>query len=443
MRAADRRSIARLLAHFWFVLAVIPCLIAAPGPAAAQATGGPEEDLIRAELRRIIAEDPQEADKARAALEALDQPPTTQTGRQMRNRRERGARRIVNGTPSQGHPAVGALLRGADPRSARFHCTGTLVGCDKFLTAAHCIEAAPSGPYLVFFQDLGFFAVREVRWEKDQYAFPYFDLAMLTLARPVEGIAPMPINMTVKPLNKSIATIVGFGRTGGSRYDYGVKRDGSVRLDACPASYASKKLLCWTFDADVKSRPPRANTCNGDSGGGIFMRDQDGHRIVDKVFGVVSGGREDSSCVKDDLSFNVDIFEFRAWLQAAGEGRLTSRMCGMPILDTTAPAAKRHLLQISDSQPQVVEPLDVPADVSTLHVAMNGEDTGPGKNDFDLLVYAGDASADATPVCREDGPGQFAFCAIERPASGRWTVVVKRKQGEGNVQITASFARRN
>src|SRR5262249_4910274 len=156
-------------------------------------------------------------------------------------------------------------------------CTGTLVGCDKFLTAAHCIAKDPSpGSYLVFFQDLGFFEVKDIRWEKQQYRFPYFDLAMLTLAKPAEGIAPMPINLSVQPLRVSVETIVGFGRTGGRHYDYGIKREGSVRTTACPANRARDQVLCWRFDADVTSSISAQNTCNADSGGGIFMRDNDG-----------------------------------------------------------------------------------------------------------------------------------------------------------------------
>ena len=41
---------------------------------------------------------------------------------------------------------------------------------------------------------------------------------------------------------------------------------------------------------------------------------------------------------------------------------------------------------------------------------------------------------------RSDNVGQFAFCEVKSPASGRWTIVVARKLGEGDVQISASFA---
>src|SRR5262245_9589710 len=223
-----------------FAFAVCNDAFAQSSPSASE-----EESEIRAELQGIIEQDPAHAAEAQKALNALNKPASTPEGRQARNRRERGARRIVNGLPSRSHPAVGALLKGNMPQTASVVCTGTLVGCDKFLTAAHGIDKDPSPTsYLVFFQELGFLEVKDIRWEKEKYRFPYFDLAMLTLAKPVEGIAPMPINMSVQPLRNSIATIVGFGRTGGRKYDYGLKREGSVKIAACPAKSARDHATC-------------------------------------------------------------------------------------------------------------------------------------------------------------------------------------------------------
>src|SRR5262249_39245820 len=161
---------------------------------------------------------------------------------------------------------------------------GTLVGCDKFLTAAHCVHKydSPEG-YLVFFQELGFFEVKEIRWPKQEYREDYasYDLAMLTLARNADGVAPMAINLntSAKPLRRSIAIIVGFGRTGGENKDYGIRRIGSARIERCTSQYADK-ALCWKYDALVKAGSSRSNTCNGDSGGGVFMLDHDGARRV-------------------------------------------------------------------------------------------------------------------------------------------------------------------
>ena len=120
----------------------IPALAQAPQSAKQQ-----EEADIRQELQRIIKDEPEKAVQVQKALDALNQPESSASGRQARNRRERGARRIVNGFPSRSHPAVGALLAGSDPHNAQAWCTGTLVGCDKFLTAAHCVADNSSAEF--------------------------------------------------------------------------------------------------------------------------------------------------------------------------------------------------------------------------------------------------------------------------------------------------------
>lgn len=394
-----------------------------------------EDAYIRGELQRIIKEDPAAAPEAQKAIDALNQPGTSSEGRQARNRRERGARRVVNGFPSTSHPAVGALLKGNNPRSASAWCTGTLVGCDKVLTAAHCIAQDPApGSYLVFFQELGFFRVKSIRWEKSKYNFPYFDLAMLTLDAPVVGIAPMPVNRSLSPLNGSPATIVGFGRTGGMHYDYGIKREGSIKTAACPSSMAKDQVLCWHFDADVKSAASAQNTCNADSGGGIFIRDNDGSRVVEKVFGVVSGGA-DSDCMKNDVAYNADVFQYRDWIEAAGEGRLSAAMCGTSLWDKTHEPARRTF-RLEDGNPEANFTIDVPEGTTALRIAMNGENNNSDKNAFGFIVFSGNDAANATDACNGTGTGQFAFCTIDKPRAGVWTVASSRKKGGGEVQVT-------
>ncbi|WP_088344732.1 MULTISPECIES: trypsin-like serine protease [Rhodomicrobium] len=433
MKPSPSNFLALVLA--FAAVSLLPAAASAQGASSAQQQ---EDADLRAELQRIAEEDPAHAAEAQKALDALDKPESTAEGRQARNRRERGARRIVNGLPSRSHPAVGALVTASGPNAPGAWCTGTLVGCDKFLTAAHCIADNPApGAYLVFFQELGFFKVKTVTWAKDKYKFPYFDLAMLTLDRPVEGIAPMPVNTSVKPLNNSIATIVGFGRTGGTRLDYGIKREGSVKTSACPPDLAKSQVLCWKFDADVVSSGSAQNTCNADSGGGVFMRDNDGPRVVEKVFGVVSGGT-DGNCLKKDLSYNVDVFQYRDWIAAAGEGRLSSAMCGRPLWDDPSREPARQTIRLDGKKPEASFTVEAPPGVTALRVAMNAEDDGKGKNLFQFAAFSKGAGQSEN-ACANTGGGQFAFCAIEKPADGPWTIAVSRKKGQGDVQITTVF----
>ena len=418
------------------LLATLALMALSHGGAMAQtgAAAG-EEAYIRQELQRAIKGDPASATEAQKILDALNQPEDSPEGRQARNRGPDG-RRIVNGIPSSSHPAVGALLRGGDPKTASVRCTGTLVGCDKFLTAAHCIADSPSpASYLVFFQELGFFRAKTIHWAPDKFDFPFFDLAMLTLEKPVEGIAPMPINRSVKPLNNYPATIVGFGRTGGSHYDYGIKREGSVRTGTCPPDLAAKRVLCWKFDADLIWQDSAQNTCNADSGGGVFMNDVEGRRNVEKVYGVVSGGLN-GNCVKHDLSYNVDVSQYRDWIEVAGENRLASAMCGTALWSNHEPL--RKVLSLSATAPETQFAVDVPVGAAALRVSMNVEDDGNGKNEFAFAVFEGPVYPNSPDMCRQDGSGrQFASCLVDRPQPGLWTVVVTRKKGEGQVQMTA------
>jgi hypothetical protein len=38
--------------------------------------------------------------------------------------------------------------------------------------------------------------------------------------------------------------------------------------------------MCWNFDADATWRASAQSTCNGDSGGGAFIRDNDNDHAI-------------------------------------------------------------------------------------------------------------------------------------------------------------------
>lgn len=421
------------------ILFIAAYSLGAVGAAWSQTVTAHDHDVeLREALGVIAATDPTQSDAARSALAALDQPATEAGTRLTRNRRISGSRRIVNGLPARGHAAVGALLKGGDPRTAKAWCTGTLVGCDKFLTAAHCIaeEPSPSG-YVVFFQELGFFQVARIDWPKDKYQFPYFDLAMLTLSRRIQGIAPISVNYTAAPLDKSLATIVGYGRTGGTRHDYGIKREGTVLTNACPKELDGKNLLCWKFDAKFTALYSRSNTCNADSGGGIFIVDLEKGRKVNKLFGVVSGGI-DSNCVKHDLSYNVDVHKFGDWLKQVGEDRLSSQVCGEPLWTSKSNEPIIKVVTVSAKTPEVAITFAVHSGMRLVRVTLNGEDDGSGRNDFDLELISDESKV---PHCSEAGLGQFAACEIALPQPGQWHAKVKRKRGTGKAQITIMQSR--
>lgn len=240
------------------------------------------------------------------------------------------APQIVNGLPTAQYAGVGAILRqyGFGLGST---CTGTLIGCRTVLTAAHCVCPGDTfcsvdpAPLRVFLQHAGIVAVDRVDVHPT-YAFGLRnDVAVLTLAEDVQGISPAALNAAGSPAAGTPGTIVGFGVTRGSADDGGIKRTGEVELASCssaPFPVPEPAHVCWTFTAPLGPAGADANTCAGDSGGPLFVAGTSGPLLA----GVTSGGSSDE-CLPDDVSFDANVFENLAFIQAiAGSAGGTS--CG-------------------------------------------------------------------------------------------------------------------
>lgn len=96
---------------------------------------------------------------------------------------------------------------------------------------------------------------------------------------------------------------------------------------------------------------------------------------------------------------------------------------------------------MSRANPEAKYTVDVPAGIARLRVAMNGETIEGQSNDFDLFLMKGDTADPSRAVCKEDGKGQFAFCEVEKPGAGPWTILVRRKSGHGRFQVVATRLR--
>ncbi len=353
-----------------------------------------------------------------------------------------GGPRIVNGTLTSQYPSVGALLAPANPNIASLLCSGTLIGCHTFLTAAHCVcdldgAACQSGPnapnpgdYLVFLQHAGFFAVSSIAVRPD-FEFPVGDVAILTLASSVTGIAPTPIDVSGVPAPGSGATIVGFGRNAGAQ-DYGLKRAGAVAMAPCIAGISNTTSVCWDFAAPLGPPGSDSDTCNGDSGGPLFAAFQCG----DTVAGITSGGTS-GSCMPTDHSYDANVFQYRAYIQAQAGADLDNAACGaMPQAGDPNTAILAASGALSVATPQATHTVDVPVGTTRLRVALNAsEDFG---TDFDLYVKAGSPPTISDFDCKADGPNQYGFCEFAAPAPSTWYVLVQRAQGAGTYQVTAT-----
>jgi len=353
--------------------------------------------------------------------------------------RSTGGGKIVNGVLTSAFPAAGAVLRGADPDSASPWCTGTLIGCRTFLTAAHCTQDhfgadVPKEEMFVFFQHAGIYEVEKITRHSGytKAGFPDKDIALLQLARDVDGVQPVTLNPATVP-GGTPGLIVGFGRTGGFAEDYGIKRRGIVRSAACQNDLPGG-MLCWDFNAPVGRPGEDSNTCNADSGGPLFVQALDASI---HVAGVTSGGSQ-SACLAGDHSYDTDVFSYLSWIRENAESELGGGACGSIAVDGDDAQIFAESGELDPGRTSQEFQVPFSESVKQVRVALNGEGRGDGAIDFDLVVRNAGPAGAAGAECSRTGPGQFAYCEIEPEGAGLLSVDVVRKRGSGLFQLTAT-----
>jgi hypothetical protein len=346
---------------------------------------------------------------------------------------------IVNGTVTAEFPATGMLL-GGSPDGGMF-CSATLIGCDTVLTAAHCVcmgtgadcsFTTPQQPTYVYFQNAGFFQVESLVVNPQYNEAIEYDAAVLHLAEPVTGIRPAAVASSAVAAG-SAATIVGFGRTGGDVYEYGIKRQGTVTTRACAPELGVKKL-CWQFDGTAASS--ESNVCHGDSGGSTYVMDGG----VPTIVGVHSTTNQ-MSCLESPGTYpsaDTSVFDHLDFITGGG-GTVSTATCGDlpavgdPEVAVTAETGRVELGETADFA------LEVPRGTAQLRVALNSTD-GVDAN-LDLFIKTGDTASFSD--CGAAGSGPHGFCSFDSPATGSWAVEVSAGSTSGAVggdfQMTATI----
>ncbi len=340
--------------------------------------------------------------------------------------------RIVNGLTTQNFPSTGALLLGGNPATASSHCTGTLIGCETFLTAAHCVEydLDPSS-YTVFLQHGGMYSVASIAMH-GQYGFPVADVAVLKLGTPVTGIRPTPIDTVGGHALGTTGTIVGFGRSGGSAFDYGIKRYGEVAIANCQFGTSNTTSICWDFDSPLGPAGDDSNTCNADSGGPLFIDPGSGPVVA----GITSGGNS-SNCMPFDSSFDTRVSHYASFIQTQGGADLSNTACGsIPQVDDADVEVLSFEGVLSGGSPQALHSFSVDPGSLALRVSHNGVDDG--LSDFDIYVRAGVPPTTSVYDCAANGSSAFGSCQFSSPVDGNWYVLLDRVSGAGTYQVTAT-----
>jgi hypothetical protein len=326
--------------------------------------------------------------------------------------------KIVNGLPTHLYPSTGMLVI-----SDGSLCSGVLIGCQTFLTAAHCVctlngvaafdgaqcNARPDlldpSRFGVFFQHAGSFRVASVAVHPGYIPETASDLALLRLAAPVEGIAPFPINTVAKPPFGTAGTIVGFGSTQPDLPDGGIKRTGAVTTASCSGP-ANAFEVCWTFSSPG-APGVSSNTCRGDSGSPLFT--QAGARQA--VSGIASFV---NSCLPPATAVDSDVFRDQAWIESEGGADLARTSCGnLPQIGSPETSVLGGDSTLDAATPQARFDFEVPAGTVRVRIGLNGV---PGNQAF-LYARASSLAGPANFDCKSEAPvapGGFPqqFCEV-------------------------------
>lgn len=210
-------------------------------------------------------------------------------------------------------------------------CTGTLIASDIVLTAAHCTPSEERGSIVVGFGN----SVEESSWmiksrlvvvldyridplfdEKDLGKNSLHDIALLKISdKAPEGFKIRDLPQRNFVINSSDELkMIGFGRTSEGNNDAGTLHHTSVPASQITSSlYDDETKMDYAMPGNIAVLQPETGTCNGDSGGPLFVKTGEG---LITLIGVASkGGNIQNDALRcHGYSIFVDIRSQLDWI---------------------------------------------------------------------------------------------------------------------------------